>query len=237
MPTSLSAIETLVRATPLIEPVAKYWTSTELQALINQGIKDLWRSIVDLKQEHYLTIDDTNVILPANSSVLVGVPNDVHKVYMVEPRDLTQNGSNRGLMFQPRDYNSDVFQMARSTGAIDPVNGVIYYAVHKQGAPVNAPEIRVAPQVTSTVPISFCYVPSLVTLPPEGIVPIPGEADNALVAWTVAYARAKERDDRSPDPAWLAIYANEKQNILQSLGLRDYQENTFAEAVFENYWG
>ena len=66
--------------------------------------------------------------------------------------------------------------------------------------------------------------------------PIPGESDNAVVAWTVAYARAKEREDRSPDPNWLAVYATEKQHLLQSLGLRQLQEPEFADAMFMSYW-
>lgn len=236
MATTLAAIETLVRQTPLIEASANFWSSVELQSLINLGIKDLWRATVDLKQEHYLTIDNENVSLPANSPVLLGVPNDVHKVYMVEPRDLTANGTSRGLVFLPRDYNSTVFQLARATGAVDPASNVVYYAVHKQGAPVAAPEIRVAPQLTSAVNISFCYVPTLATLPPSGIVPVPGEADNALVAWTVAFARAKEREDRSPDPNWIAIYRTEKESLLQSLGLRQYQEPSYVDAMFNEYW-
>lgn len=235
MSTTLAAIEVLVRQTPLIEPTANYWTSTELIALINLGIKDLWRDIVDLKQEHFLEIDVTNVSMPASTSQLIGVPTNVHKVYLIEPRDLTTSGSNSGLSFTPRDYNSGEFMAARSRDAIDPSNDTIYYAVHKQGAPVNAPDILVAPQVTSAVNLTLCYVPTLATLPSSGMVPIPGEADNALVAWTVAFARVKEREDRSPDPNWLAIYATEKQHLLQSLGLRNYQDNTFAEAVFESY--
>ena len=236
MPSKLSDIETLVRQTTLIESSPNFWSSAELISLINLGIKDLWRDIVDLKQEHYLTIDTTNVTLPASSSVMVGVPKDVHKVYMIEPRDMSENGSNHGLLFQPRDYNSEAFQMARSTENMDPSNGIIYYAVHKQGAPVDAPEVRVAPQVTSAVNIAFCYVPTLATLPADGIVPIPGEADNALVAWTVAFARAKESESRAPDPSWLAIYATEKAHLLQSLGLRQYQEPTYVDALWSGYW-
>lgn len=236
MPTTLADIEKQVRQTPLVEPIAKFWSSEELQAIINRGIKDLWRDIVDLKQEHYLTIDETNVTLPANSSVLVGVPNDVHKVYMIEPRDLSETSANAGLIFCPKDYNHIDFQYARGSSAMDPSHNQIYYAVHKQGAPVAAPEIRVAPQVNSTVNIAFCYVPTLATLPPTGVVPIPGEADNALVAWTTAFARSKEREDRTPDAGWLAIYATEKQHLLESLGLRQYQENTYVDAVFQTYW-
>ncbi len=56
------------------------------------------------------------------------------------------------------------------------------------------------------------------------------------MAWTVAFARAKERDDRSPDPNWLAVYATEKSHLLESLGLRQYQEPTYVEAIYNNYW-
>lgn len=128
--------------------------------------------------------------------------------------------------------------MARSMDAIDPSNATIYYAIHSAGAPVGAPTIRIAPQVTSAVGLRFCYIPTFATADLESgdNVPIPGEADNALVAWTVAYARAKEREDRAPDAGWLAVYATEKQHLLQSLGLRQYQENTFADAMFEEYW-
>ena len=48
--------------------------------------------------------------------------------------------------------------------------------------------------------------------------------------------RAKEREDRSPDPSWLAIYANEKQMLLQSLGLRQYHEPQKVDDIFAEYW-
>lgn len=213
-----------------------FWSSAELIDLENSGIRDLWRDIVDLKQEHYLTIDTTNVSLAANSSTLTGVPTDVHKVYLIEPRDLSVNGSNHGLLFKPLDYNDSMFQLARSRDAIDPTNDTIYYAIHQQGAPVAAPTILVAPKVTSAVNISFCYCPTLGALTAASTVPIPGEADNAIVAWTVAFARAKEREDHSPDPSWLAVYAAEKAHLLQSLGLREYQEPSYAHAMFDEYW-
>jgi hypothetical protein len=87
------------------------------------------------------------------------------------------------------------------------------------------------------VSLRFVYVPTLATMTAASTVPIPGEADNALIAWTVAYARAKERDDRSPDPGWLTVYATEKQHLLQSLGLRQLQEPEYVKAMFEEYWG
>lgn len=235
MPSLVSTIETLSRQR-LIEPTPSYWSSSELVDIIAAGIKDLWRDIVDLKGEHYLTINNTDVFFNSSSDRLSGVPGDVHKIYLIEARDLTTEGSNHGLIFKPMDYNSGNFQLARSRAAIEPSNDTIYYSVTGQGAPVNAPVILCAPQVTSIVNINFCYVPTIGTIVAGSTVPIPGEADNALVAWTVAFARAKEREDRSPDHNWLAIYATEKQHLLQSLGLRQYQEPVFVDATFEEYW-
>jgi hypothetical protein len=235
MPTKISSIITLTRQR-LVEPVASFWSDDELKDICVSGIKDLWRDIVDLKQEHYLTVNDTDVYLDANSSVLSGVPNDVHKLYLIEPADTSSNATNVGVGFRPLDYNHKDFIAARATDAVDASNCIIYYAITGQGAPVNAPTIRCAPQVLSRINVSFSYVPTIGDLAITNYVPIPGEADNALVAWTTAYARAKEREDRAPDSGWLSLYATEKQHLLQSLGLREYQEPVFVDALFADYW-
>lgn len=240
MATLLSALETQVRR-HLTEGTASFWSSAELVDIMNQGFRDLWRPIVDLKAEHFLTVDNTNVSLAADSSTLTGVPIDVHKIYLIEPRDLSSTGSNNGLIFKPLDYNHPHFQAARTLSDVDPSDTVIYFAVIGQGAPTSDsdPEtlnIYVAPQVNSAVNLSFVYVPTLSDLTTTDYNPIPGHSDNAVIAWTVAYARAKEREDRSPDPNWLQIYNAEKQNILQSLGLRQLQEPEFVEALFQEWW-
>ena len=235
MATLLSALEVQVRR-HLIEATASYWTSAELIDILNLGVKDLWRDIVDLKQEHFLTVDDTNVTLAADTATLTNVPGNVHKVYLIEPRDITTNSTNYGLVFKPMDYNHPTFQSARSRSDIDPSNDIIYYAITGQGGPVGVPTIRVAPQVNSAVNLTFSYVPILAALTAASDNPIPGESDQALIAWTVAFARAKEQEDRSPDASWMVVYATEKQHLLQSLGVRQLQEPSYAEAMFEGYW-
>jgi hypothetical protein len=236
MATLISSIVTSAR-TRLIEPTANFWSDAELVDLAVLGIRDLWRDIVDLKGEHYLTVDTTNVTYAANATQLNGVPTDVHKVYMIEPRDLSTNGPNNGLIFKPMDYNAAVFQSARAAVPIEPQNSVVYYAITQQGTPVAAPVVLCAPKVTSVVNVAFSYIPSLGILTSASNVPIPGEADNAIIAWTVAYARAKEREDRTPDPGWLAVFSTEKSHLLQSLGLRQYQEPEYVAGVFSEYWG
>lgn len=236
MPTQISSIVSKARKR-LIEDTASFWTDDELRDICIDGIKDLWRDIVDLKQEHYLVTNTTDVTYPANTTTLIGVPTNVHKLYMIEPTDTTANSTNVGLTFQPLDYNHKDFIRSRTLDAISPANSSIYYAISGQGAPVNAPTITCAPKVDSDVPVAFTYVPTLGAMDENSFVPIPGEADNALVAWTVSYARSKEREDRAPDQGWLAIYATEKQHLLQSLGLREYQEPSVAIALFEEYWG
>jgi hypothetical protein len=235
MPTKISRIEELSRQR-LIETTPRFWSSAELTEIIITGIRDLWRDIVDLKQEHYLHVNTTDVFYAANSDRLTGVPADVHKIYLIESLYHDSNDPNVGLIFTPQDYNSIHFQMARGRESIDPKNDAIYYAITGQGAPVNAPIVLCAPPVTSLVQTRFCYVPTLGDLTTNDFVPIPGEADNALVAWTVAFAHAKEREDRAPDSNWLSIYQTEKSHLLQSLGLRQYQEPSFANAMFEQYW-
>ena len=233
--TQISDIIPIVR-NRLIEPQPKFWSDAELTEIAVKGVRDLWRDIADLKQEHFVITNTTDVTFPANATELAGVPNDVHKVYNIEPVNMTVNGVNIGLMFSPLAYTDNRFQEARTELAISPQNDVIYYAIHNAGAPISPPRIFCAPQVTSAVALAFTYVPTLGPLTGSDPNPIPGESDNAIIAWTVAFARAKEREDRAPDPGWLTIYATEKQHLLQSLGVRQYQEAVFAKAMYEEYW-
>lgn len=235
MATTLATIETIVRR-HLAESSASFWSSAELIDLEIAGVKDLWRSVVDLKSEHFFTRDNTNVSLAADTATITGLPSDIHKVILIEPRDTSDTSSFRNLVFRPLNYQDPLFQTARSESAIDPSNNTIYYAITQAGGPVGALTVYVAPQVNSAVTLSFVYVPTLASMTSASNNPIPGEADNAVVAWTVAYARAKERDDRSPDPSWLTTYSTEKTNLLQSLGLRQLQEPEFSDAVFATYW-
>lgn len=236
MASLISDIETQVRRSPLLETTASFWTSAELTDWIIAGIKDLWRSIVDLKQEHYLKIDDTNVYLPASTSTLAGVPADVHKIYLIEPRDVTSSSSTGGLEFIPRDWNSEDMKQARTRGSVTPQNDEIFYAITGQGSPVGPPVIYIAPQVDTAVNLTFSYVPTLQPLASSSPVPIPGEPDHALVAWAAAYGLAKEREDREPHPGWIATYATEKEHLLQSLGQRQYQEPEYVRRIFKDYW-
>lgn len=235
MPTTIAQIEALARLR-LVEADARYWEDGELTSITIAGTRDLWRDIVDLKQEYYLKVNDTDVFLAANATQLSGVPADVHKVYLIEPRDTTTSSTNTGVAFDPLDMNHRLFRSARSLSAVDPSHQKFYYAVTGQGAPVEAPIIRTAPKSNSILNLTLTYVPVLGELTEDSVVPIPGEADNALVAWTVAFALAKEREDKSPDPNWLSIYATEKAHLLQSLGLRQLQEPEYVEAVFSEYW-
>jgi hypothetical protein len=233
MATTIGQLETLARLR-LNEPVARFWSQNELTEIIASAIRDLWRDIADLKAEHFMTV--ASVTLAANSSTMTGVPSDLHKVILIEPSDTSQDSSNVGLTFKPAEYQSDEFIGARSKDPVDPNNEKIFYCITQAGTPVGAPTIRVAPQVTADVTVSLAYVPSVGTLTSSSNNPIPGESDNAIVAWTVAFARAKERDDLGPDPNWMAVYATEKAHLLQSLGLRQYQEEAYVPAIFGDYW-
>lgn len=234
MATTLTSLETQIRRS-LVEATASFWSSAEIVDIINLGIKDLYRSVVDLGQSYFLTNDITNVTQVADATTLTGTPADVYKIYLIEPRTLTST-STQGPLYRPMKYNDPRFAQARSMSSQDPANLTVYYDLIGQGAPIGAPTIQVAPATSSTVNLRLTYIPVLAAVLAAGNNPIPGESDNALIAWGIAYARAKEREDRAPDGEWLAVYATEKQNLLTSLTPRQTQEPEYAEAMFEAYW-
>ena len=239
MATLLSSLETQSRR-HLLETTASFWSSAEIIDIANKGIKDLWGSIIDLFQEHYLTIDTTNISISASTASLSGVPTDVFRVFLIEPKTISISGSYRNICFVPRDYNHPDFIAARQEGDVAPSqSNIIYYALSGAGAPVGAPTVLIAPTLSSAIAageIRFAYNPVIAAKTSSDDNPIPGESDNALIAWIIAFARAKEREDRSPDPNWLAVYATEKQGILTRLTPRQTQEPDYVEPVFGAYW-
>lgn len=213
-----------------------FWTSAELVAIANKGMKDLWGAIIDLYGEHFLTVDVTNVSQAANATTLTGVPTDVFRVYLIEPRDTTAGANGEYILFKPRAYNSDEFINARMLTAQSVAAGLtVFYNVSGAGAPVGAPTIHVAPILATAVNLRFAYVPTIPDKAASDANPIPGESDNALIAWIVAYAMAKGREDKSPDPNWLAVYSTEKQNVLVRSAPRQQQEDQFVDDFFGSY--
>jgi hypothetical protein len=218
-----------------------FWTEQELYNLLTNGAKDLWKGTVDLHEGHFVTIlDDQSMVYPAGSSGVTtsftGVPSDCFKILMIEPHDLGASGSSpaSGRYFKPQKFNSQNFQAARGMSVQDSTNFLtVYYDILNAGSPVGAPLIVGAPPVSSAVPIRLTYVHTLATLAETDNNPIPGESDNALIAWTIAYGYAKQREDRTPDPGWLAIYSTEKQQLLKALSPRQEQEEQVAEGLFD----
>lgn len=231
MATTLDTIVARARI-HLIEPTASFWSDAELVQHAIHGCQDLWRSFIDNYQDYFLTIDETNVTQDANATSLTGVPQDVFRVRGIEPRTLVDSN----LLYVPLDFTHADFLRARACPASEASNKTIYYDLVGTSAPVGAPTIRVAPASTGQILLRLIYIPTLPTLTGASNNPIAGETDNAIMAWVVAYARAKEREDRAPDSEWLAIYATEKQHILQAATPRQDDDNDYVEALFEPYW-
>jgi hypothetical protein len=214
----------------LVEATAFYWTDAELIVHLNLGIKDLWRAISDNFQDYFFTVSNT-VSMAASATTLSSVPTDVAKVNSIEPVDMESYPS---MVFFPRSYNSPDMQNARARSAIDASQvGPIYYAMTGAGAPIGAPTIYVAPKISAAVTLSMCYVPTTPTIVAADSNPVPGESDDGLIAWVVAHALAREREDRKPDPDWIAKYSTEKQNILTFLTPRQNDEPDVVEGVHE----
>lgn len=237
---TLGTLITNVRTSYLNETTASLWSDAELLVLAKNGVKDLWRGVLDLNGEHFQTVDPTNVSMAANTATLTGVPADVLRVRLIQPRDTTATSSSRSLKFFPRDYNSPQFIDALSRSAVDPTGpNRIYYSLSGAGGPVAAPTIYVAPQVNAAVLLRLVYIPTLAAADLESgdANPIPGEADAAVEAWIAAYALGKEvLDDGTvrPDPFWLNIYNTEKASILRVLDPRQEQEPKVVQGPFDD---
>jgi len=230
MATPISTIIAAARVT-LLETTARFWTDAELLEICVDGCKDLWKKIIDLGFDHFVTIDETNVSMAASTVALSGVPADLFRIRTIEPRTL--NASNPGLIFKPRSLTHPDFVQAKVLSAVEPRTRVIYYAVVNAGAPVGAPSIRCAPTVSAAVPLAVAYIPVLGTLTAVSNNPIPGESDKALKHYTIAFARAKQRADRAPDPEHISIYATEARNLLIALTPRSEQEPETVVGLFE----
>jgi hypothetical protein len=232
MATTIQTIVTRARR-PLREATASFWSDAELLDHALDAISDLWRMVIDLHQEHYLTIDETNVSLAANTGTITGIPSDCFRIVSIEARDLSSSSDAIGLEFLPRDWNHPEMVNARRSSAVSPRGQTIYYTVTGKGPPVDTLSVRVAPRVTDAVNLTLAYVPTHGIDELTDNNPIPGQSDLAIQAWVVAHARAKEREDGSPDPDMLAIYATEKEKIRTALTPRQEQELETVEGMFE----
>lgn len=233
-----SSVAPIVNTSGIVEP---YWTEQELLDILIDGCKDLWRAIIDLHQGHFTVIlDDGSVVYPAGVSgvttLFTGVPADCFRILMIEPHDIgfVDPLADSWMYFKPKQYHSQTFQAARAQMITDPALAMtVFYDILNAGSPVAAPTIVGAPPVSTSVAIRLVYVQTLPALVETSNNPIPGESDNALVSWGVAWARAKERDDHSPDPAWFATYSTDKLSLLQALTPRQEQEEEVAEGLFD----
>jgi hypothetical protein len=230
MATQLSTIISRARVT-LLETTAVFWTDAELLAYANAGIKDLWKGVMDLYQGHIVTIDESNVSIAANSSTLTGVPTDVFRVEKLQPRTL--NADNMGLVFKYRRIIDPDFVQAEALPPVQARYNTIYYAILNAGAPVGAPTIRIAPQLQTDVSLSLTYTPTIADLASNANNPIPGESDEAIKDFIIAWARAKERPDGMPDPEYISLYATEKTNLKIALTPRSVQEPDYVMGMWE----
>ena len=211
----------------LVEPRPRFWSDEELTGIYKLGVQDLWGAILDLHADHYSVVDETHVSLPANKSQLAGVPDDCFRLLLIEPRDTTSTGDGYAVTFTPRKFNHPDFSAARTQSASDVSSvGEVYYHVTGVGSPIAAPVVLTAPKLSANLLLRIQYCQMIDVTDSN---PIPGGSDNALKAWTIAYARAKETEDRTPDAGWLQVYATEKQLILTRLTPRQEQEPEVVE--------
>jgi len=249
MPTPFKAIIARTRTqilAPLVQTGAispdTFYADTELLDHAIAGARDLWRALVDLHEEHFLKVDITNVFYKSGDEVLTGVPPDTLRVLAIMPRDTSQVSGIRTLRFVPRKYTSTDFLNALGRSAVDATGPAeVFYAVTNAGSPVAPPIVYIAPKLTATVLLRFVYVPTLpATMDMETMNPIPGESDQALMAWIASFALGKQNGESGafvPDTTWLAVYSTEKQAILTISEPRQEQQPAVMEGVFDELFG
>jgi len=224
----------------MVETTARYWTDAELTSIMRLGAQDMWGAILDLHQDYYFKINDKDVYLRRRDAYLSGIPADCFRITLLEPRDTSVTGIGHQVLFVPRKYNHPDFIVARTLDAQDPGSmpaRQIYYQIVGLGAPSEPMRVVTAPLLNADLPLRLVYNQ---TIWPDSdnapeMNPLPGEGDNALKAWTIAYARAKETDGRTPDAGWLGIYATEKAQMLVRLTPREEQEPDVVEDMFQGY--
>lgn len=231
MATPLSTILANVRIN-LLETTAKLWTDAEIVSHLNSGIKDLWRALNTQYQDFFFATS-TAVTYTASAETLSSVPAGVSTILGLELADPTLYP---GLVFVYKNYNSDEFIAARAGADQDPTTmGRVYFCATGAGAPTGAPTIYIAPQLSAALTLRLSYIPVVGTLTSANDNPIPGESDKALECWATAMARSKIREEQTPDPEWLALYATEKTNILVAVAPRQEVTDQIAESVFGEY--
>lgn len=245
MPTALRTIVNRTRTTilaPLVQTGAvapdTFWTDAEFLAHLVAGCTDLWRAILDLQQDHFVRIN-TTLVLPAGATALAGVPPDCFRILHLRPRDRTDS-TGRAISFRRARLTSIDFTNALDAAALDVSSGGrIFYALINAGSPVDTPEIHVAPSITSDLPIRLVYVPTLPALTLDSVNPIPGESDNALMAWCAAYALGKQNPDGTltPDPTWLGVYSTEKESIKIVVEPRDTSSPSIIRGALDEITG
>jgi hypothetical protein len=228
------SIAPTINTSGLLSP---FWNDDDLLSTLIDGCHDLWRAIIDLHKNHFATEDETNMSLAVSATSITGVPADCFRVLNIEPRDITSTGAYRNVIFRPKPFQSDKWQTKRSLGTISPNDSEFFYDILNAGSPVAAPTIKVVPASSSAILLRVLYVHTLPALVETSDNPIPGESDNALIAWTVAYARALETKNRMPDANWLGIYATDKQALLTALTPRQEQEVEVVEDFFGTEMG
>lgn len=239
MPTTIKSIVTQVRA-HLVEPVPRFWSDQELVDIMQKGAVDLWGAILDLHQDHYfrLTSPTNPPVLKANATEISNIPDNCFRIQLIEPLDTQVTTAGHQIMFVPRKYNHPDFIIARTFSPQDPSSTParqIYYQITGLGPPIEAPHVITAPVLSQDLNLRIAYNPSLPILTLDAVNPVPGDTDNALKAWTIAFARAKESEGKQPDAGWLSIYATDKQTTLTRLTPREEQEPEVVEDLFQGY--
>ena len=160
MPT-VSDIVSLARRQLTDTGASPYWSDNELATLVVQGASDLWREIVNIDEDYYLTVKEdfptSRLFLPKNTPTVEGTPSNLFKLKFLEPLN-----SEVGLSFSvPDGYDDPGFATDRHRNPVG-VNEPEPSSVTVLGAPPNS-TINVYPPPNFDLPLRMAYVKSIET--------------------------------------------------------------------------
>src|SRR5258708_19340313 len=105
MAETLATVRTKVRY-HIDEPTANYWADAELNALIDNRQRDLWRKIIALRKDYWLTSFTLNLVVNQFSYTTTdGVPADIWRIASIR----TTTSGYQNLIWIPGNPTSQEF--------------------------------------------------------------------------------------------------------------------------------
>lgn len=155
MALTLATVRSKVRA-HIDEPSANYWTDAELNGYISDRQLDLWRKILQIRKDYFLS--NFNLSLVANQfsyTVADGIPADIWRIETIR----TTTSGKQNMVWNPGNPTSQAFidGLNSDTPTFNPFQ--IYYALRN----LTTLWVSPLPQSALTARVDYIQLPTAVS--------------------------------------------------------------------------